>query len=173
MVGVECRGWKSGDKTLGIRISLHFTSNLPWIDLYTKFHQNWIKIAKVSILGWMGWVGVVLGGCDGWIFIYHFFCLIFLCPNKKFQPSSSLRWILDAFCNFPWKTQNTPLQAYFSKKLWAEFFYFHFFCKTHGPPRLFSHFLETGCLQNLYPPNFYQGVYIYDTGFGYDSLWWS
>ena len=116
-----------------------------------------MKIAKVSILGWMGWVGVVLGGCDGWIFIYHLLCLIFLCPHRKFQPHSSMRWILDAFCNFPWKTQNTPLQAYFSKKLWAEFFYFHFFCKTHGPPRLFSHFLETGCLQNLYPPNFYQG----------------
>ena len=41
----------------------------------------------------MGWVGVVLGGCDGSIFIYRSFCLIFfvLRPHTKFQPSSSMR----------------------------------------------------------------------------------
>ena len=52
-----------------------------------------MNIAQVSILGWLGWVGVVLGGCDGSIFIYRSFCLIFfvLRPHTKFQPSSSMR----------------------------------------------------------------------------------
>ena len=52
-----------------------------------------MKNGNVSILGWLGWVGVVKGGSDGWIFMYRSFCLIFfvLSTHTKFQPSSSMR----------------------------------------------------------------------------------
>ena len=48
-------GVVEGDKSLQIRISLHFSSHLPQIDLHTKFRLNRMKYAKVNILGWLGW----------------------------------------------------------------------------------------------------------------------
>ena len=55
-------GVVEGDKSLQIRISLHFSSHLLQIDLHTKFHQNRMKNAQVSILGsWGGKFGVIAG----------------------------------------------------------------------------------------------------------------
>ena len=48
-------GWWRDEKALRTGISLHLSSNLPEINSHTKFHQNQMRNAKVSILGWWGW----------------------------------------------------------------------------------------------------------------------
>ena len=57
-------GWFRSGEMLPIQISFYLSSNLPKIDLHVKFHQNQMKNAQVSILGWWGWYkGVV----EGWL----------------------------------------------------------------------------------------------------------
>ena len=33
----------------------HFLSNLPQINFFTKFDQNWTKMPKLAFWGWLGW----------------------------------------------------------------------------------------------------------------------